>query len=326
VRRWVTGGAALLALLLPATAGAATLRVDNANTLDPVAVPEFAPGEAFFTLTATGPGGAEAAQSITCIATNLNRSLGIDYIGNGPYRATLTTYGSGDSTCARGPVSTTSADFAIDQSTRPLVRSRYAYRRPGSEDAEEITASVQTVPGADGYEVQVSNSARQNPDGSLAGDREDLVVDPTTGAFTFRPRFAREFTFVARALDDSEGRSSATPWSRPVRVRVLAPFDLLPTSFPDSVGPVYRLRALVREQSASGRVRVSIARGWTGRARYRSLGTTRVRRGRGTFERRFRARPGRYRLRYRYLGSATTAPGTATERILVRRTAVSRRG
>jgi len=321
VRRRVIGGAALLALLLPATAGAATLRVDNANTLDPVVVPRFGEGESFFTLTATGPGGAEASQGLTCIASNLNRSLPVDYLGNGPYRATLATYGAQDRDC-RVPLATTSVDFAIDQSTRPLVRRRYGYRRPYDDDAQEINASVQTVPGADGYEVQVSNSRRRNPDGSLAGDLEELVVNPATGEFTFRPRYAREFTFIARALDDSEGRSAATPWSAPVRVRVVAPFDVFASLFPDSVGPVYRLRGLVREQSASGRVRVSIARGWSGRARYRSLGTARVRRGRGTFERRFRARPGRYRLRYRYLGSPTVAAGTATEDILVRRTSV----
>jgi hypothetical protein len=67
-------------------------------------------------------------------------------------------------------------------------------------------------------------------------------------------------------------------------------------------------------------VRISVARRWTGSARYRSIGTARIRRG--GFTKRFRlSDTGTYRIRYRFEGSSTTAPGTVVERVRIRRAA-----
>ena len=69
----------------------------------------------------------------------------------------------------------------------------------------------------------------------------------------------------------------------------------------------------------SGRVRISVAKRWSGNAKYRTLGTVRIRGG--SFTKRFTlSSPGTYRLRYRFQGSSTTAPGTVVEKVRIRRT------
>jgi hypothetical protein len=115
---------------------------------------------------------------------------------------------------------------------------------------------------------------------------------------------------------------AATPWTAPLSFRVYAPFDFSASSFPDSDGPGYRLAVRLRERTARGSVRISVARRWTGRARYRSLGSARI--SKGSFSKRFTLREtGTYRIRYRFEGSGTTAPGTVVEKVRIRRAARS---
>ena len=50
-----------------------------------------------------------------------------------------------------------------------------------------------------------------------------------------------------------------TPWSAPITITMIAPFDLLATSFPDSRGPSYQLKGTVREKTMAGsRVTVTL--------------------------------------------------------------------
>ena len=175
------------------------------------------------------------------------------------------------------------------------------------------------MPGADSYEVYASLNPALAPDGSLVGPAERALVDFARATASLRFPGPGTWHVVSRATTFS-GRVEGTPWSPPVAARVLAPFDVLISSFPDSRGPVYRLRVALRERTARGRVRISVARRWKGKARYRSLGRAKLTR-RATFTKRFRLkRPGRYRLRLRFGGSATTAPGTLVNRIRTRRT------
>jgi hypothetical protein len=142
-------------------------------------------------------------------------------------------------------------------------------------------------------------------------------VDAATSTVPLRFSEPGRYTVIARARIFG---GAATPWTDPLRIRVFAPFDFSSSSFPDARGPRYRLSVRLREETARGRVRISVARNWTGRARYRSLGSVRIRNGR--FTKRFTlARTGKYRIRYRFAGSATTAPGTVTEKVRIRRTA-----
>ena len=110
---------------------------------------------------------------------------------------------------------------------------------------------------------------------------------------------------------------AATPWTAPLALRVYAPFDFSTSSFPDSRGPSYRLRVRLREEDTRGRVRISVAKRWSGNAKYRTLGTVRIRGG--SFTKRFTlSSPGTYRIRYRFQGSSTTAPGTVVEKVRIR--------
>jgi hypothetical protein len=97
-----------------------------------------------------------------------------------------------------------------------------------------------------------------------------------------------------------------TAWSAPAIIRAYAPFDLQRFTWTDQHGPTYRFSAVIRAAGASGRVNVAIGRGTKGR--YRSYGTTKIRKHR--FSARFRlSGTGTYRIRLKYKGNATVAPG-----------------
>ena len=113
---------------------------------------------------------------------------------------------------------------------------------------------------------------------------------------------------------------AATPWTAPLALRVYAPFDFSTSSFPDSRGPSYRLRVRLREESIRAAACAS---------RWRSAGAAKrevphARHGadrNGSFTKRFTlSSPGTYRIRYRFQGSSTTAPGTVVEKVRIRRT------
>ena len=76
----------------------------------------------------------------------------------------------------------------------------------------------------------------------------------------------------------------------------MAPFDLSSVSFPDSRGPSYQLRGIVREKAIAGsRVTVAAAKGKKGK-RFRTLGKGKVN-SEGVFKVRFRLSRGTYRIR-----------------------------
>jgi hypothetical protein len=111
----------------------------------------------------------------------------------------------------------------------------------------------------------------------------------------------------------------ASPWSPPISVKALGPFDFDRTTFPDQRGPSYSLRHTIREKAATGPVTIAIARGRRG-GRYRRLSgkAPRIRNGRIT--KRFRLRrTGTYRLRYTYKGNDLVAPGRIVQQIQIRR-------
>jgi hypothetical protein len=118
------------------------------------------------------------------------------------------------------------------------------------------------------------------------------------------------------------GRAGAsgffTPWSPQVTVKAVAPFDFDSVTFPDSRGPRYRLKATVREDSASGKVTIAWARGRRG-GRFHRVGTARIR-SNNTFSKVFKLRRrGVYRMRYTYRGNSTVSAGTVTQVIRIRR-------
>jgi hypothetical protein len=269
-------------------------------------------GEQSYAFSVVGPNGVVAASSTCSTATSSPRT--VSYLGNGVYTLNVTAYSN---TCTT-PVRSGTLTFAIgagvaiasDPNT-PLLT-----RQPGEFATIEHRLPVTGNPGADTYDVLYSGNPALAPDGGLIGPSQNAYVDAATATVPIRFSDPGTYTVVARARVFGGG---ATPWTAPLTLRVFAPFDFSTSSFPDSRGPSYRLRVRLREEDTRGRVRISVAKRWSGKARYRTLGTVRIRNG--SFTKRFTlSNPGTYRIRYRFQGSATTAPGTVVEKVRIRRT------
>jgi hypothetical protein len=170
-------------------------------------------------------------------------------------------------------------------------------------------------PGASIYEVRYARGGVVGPDGAISGPSAETFLDRTTGLASFRFTEPGGYVIVARA----KSGDYFSPWSAPVNVSVVAPFDIQIVTFPDARGPSYKLRGQVRETAARGRVIVQVAKGRK-RGKYRRIGRPRIN-SKGRFTLRFKLRrPGIYRLRYTYKGSALVTKGRVTEAIRIRRT------
>jgi hypothetical protein len=207
---------------------------------------------------------------------------------------------------------TVSAGVAIAQPAGPLMT------RPGnsfSTNTQQLDFTQN--PGAVIYEIKYALGGVLAPDGSISGPVQDAFLNRTTGKVELFQRTPGTYLIVARA----KSGDYFTPWSAPATLRLVAPFDLASTTFPDARGPSYQVRGTVGETSAGGRVIISAAKGKQGK-RFRTLGRAKVN-AKGVFQLRFRLRKlGFYRLRFSYRGSSTVAPGTVVEVVRIRRTRV----
>ena len=239
----------------------------------------------------------------------------VDYHGNGTYKLTLTTYS--DTDCTTAPKTyvyswTVGAGVGLGQPAGALLT-----RAPNSFTTITQAIDFAGNPGAGRYEIKYALGGVLAPDGSISGPVKDAFVDSTTGKVQLTERTPGTYLMVARAVSGSY----ASPWSAPVTIHLIAPFDLSGTSFPDTIGPTYQVRGIVGEPSAGGRVTVSAAKGKKG-GRYRTLGRAKVN-SKGVFKLRFRLRKlGVYRIRYSYRGSATVAQGSVTQVVRIKRTRV----
>jgi hypothetical protein len=310
----------------PAHAATVTVTGDDGN---PVALAQGAPaqirqmsptvGIAFppapgrFSLAITGPDGAAVASPLTCF-TNSSFTRSVEYRGNGAYTVGVANYASDDRTCAR-PVSTEVYTFAIGAGVAlAQPAARFLIRAPNSFSRNTLNLPVAVNPGAGTHELRYAAGGVIGPDGAISGPSDTAFVNPTTGTAGLTFRDPGTYTAVARA---ARGQWF-TPWSPPVRIQAVVPFDLQSVTFPDARGPSYRLRGTIREKAIRGRVNLAIARG-TKRGKYRSLGSVRIS-SKGTFTKRFRQRrTGTYRLRVRYKGSSLAAGGTVVGRIRITR-------
>jgi hypothetical protein len=318
--------AAVATLAAPAAALAATPTVtDDSGTavplsgavirnMEPSVGLTFAAGEARYALSVTGPGGAEAAFGTTCRLVSSFSTEEVAYQGNGTYTATWRTTDSNDCDTLGPPQS---ASFTINASTAVAAPGPVLLtRRPDEFALLSYPFAVDVNPGADSTELKYAAGATIGPDGAIVGSPASGFVDTSTGIADISFSTPGRYTFVARASDFS---GAATAWSPPVVVTVLAPFDFVGNPiFADSRGPKYRVVGTVREKSARGRIKVSIAKGRKG-GRFRKLRTVKIKKD-SRFSVKFTLRKkGRYRLRYRYKGNATTASGTAIQGIRISR-------
>jgi len=321
---------ALATLALPAAAQAATVTVtgDDGNplALSPAAPPTIrnvsvqaaatvGPSDAAsFRTHVVGPDGAPASTTSSCRDTrySTNATNFVDYRGNGAYRVVLELFSAANCTRPK-PVAnypyTVAAGVAIAQPPGPLMM-----RAANSFSINVHQFGFDANPGTSLFEIRYARNGVIGPDGAISGPSQSGYRDSTTGAAVMRFDRPGEWVAVARA----QRGQYFTPWSAPVRVRVIAPFDLTSVTFPDSRGPKYRLKGTVREQAARGRrVTISLAKGRKS-GKFRRLGRPKVRRN-GTFVLRFKVRKtGRYRLRYVYKGNGSVARGKVVQGIRIR--------
>lgn len=323
-----------LSLAVPAAAEAATATITNdagqptqlgapttIRNMSPVLALAFDPSEKRYAISIVGPAGTAAATGKACIGTSLYDPERINYQGNGRYTATVTTTtNAGDATCASGQTSTFQFDIvasaAIATPTGKLLT-----RRPGKTDPIAYAFPVAHNPGSEFTEVRYARGVKPQADGSLPGT-------PSGGLLPVaQPKASLDFKGPGRYAIVVRPRvgQGAGPWSRPVYVTVLAPFDFVaePT-FADARGPVYKIRGVVRENAANGRkIKIGIARGGkNSKRKFSKLRTVTINRktGRFAFKLTLRKR-GRYRLRYAFKGTQRVARGTVTQGIRIKRVA-----
>ena len=311
-----------LGLLVPASAGAATVTVtgDDGNplALAPNAPPPLrninvnaavsvpAAEAKSWKWSVIGPGGTTATSIPTdnCWTSIRQDSGRIVYAGNGNYSLALQTYTT--DRCTGTPKTTwyvwnINAGVALGQPAAPLLL------RP-QNSLSSITHLIDFAgnPGASYYEVRYAKNGVIGPDGGISGPSNPASVDAATGKVKFSPYDGPgSYVMVARATYGT----SSTAWSAPITIRMQSPFDISFITFPDRTGPSYQLRGQVREKAiAGGRVTVAVAKGKKGK-KFRTLGKAKVN-SQGVFKLRFRLSRGTYRVRYSYSGGANVTRGT----------------
>jgi hypothetical protein len=270
-----------------------------------------------FNLSVTGPNGAKVASDLSCFSNYNTDSKFVDYVGNGAYTVTLTTYTN--ATCTTGAAQqslpfTITASTALGQPQGPVLT-----RKAGSTIPNTVNLPIDLNPGALATEAFVARNVAPNPDGSLPGTPQQLFPDSTTRTVAVRlDKGPGSYVVAAHAKGYTGGLNPQTfgPWATPVAIKAFAPFDLQKFTWTDQRGPSYRFSAVIRATGASGRVSVAIGRGTKGK--YRSYGSVKIRKH--AFSKRFRLRgSGKYRIRFKYKGNSTVAGGFEVHQFQVTR-------
>lgn len=275
-----------------------------------------------YSATFLGPDGVNVASTISCSSSPTTRAL--DYRGNGAYTVTVTTYGEKDFSCAQAPTApATSTTFAITAGTALVgPATPVLTRAPNAFATNTVPIGINLNPGALTHEIRYAANGVLGPDGAFSGPSAEGFVDTTTGTVPLRLTTPGTYTVIARAKGfTGSGGQFFSPWSAPVLVHAIAPFDVSTSRFTDTRGPAYGISVRLREESARGRVYLSYARGKTG-GTYHSLGSAKLS-SKGSFQKRFRLkRTGTYRMRLRFKGSDTVAPGVVVQTFKISRRVV----
>jgi hypothetical protein len=318
----VASAAVAAAAIAPAAASAAVSVSVTGDDGNPVALggtlnirnmsPELttSSGADNYGLTVTGPNGAKVATDVLCRSTPLTTPWSVDYVGNGVYTVTVTTYTS--NTCATSSV-TQSLPFTITASTAITPPAVLPLTRPPDSSAfNTVRLAIDLNPGALATDAFAARNVTPNPDGSLPGTPTELFPDSTTKTVDVRlDKGPGTYVVAARAkgFTGSVSAQAFSPWATPVAFRAFDPFDLKAFTWTDarstSASPSYRFKATIAAASATGSVSIAIGRGKTGK--YRSLGTVKIRKH--AFAKRFTRGVGTYRIRFRYKGNNTVAGG-----------------
>jgi len=260
----------------------------------------------YWRVSATGPNGAVVATDSGCNSGSTAQKY-VDYVGNGVYMVTLTTYTAATCATATGPPQT--LPFTVTASTAITPPPSAVLTRPArSSLTNTVRLPIDLNPGALATDAFAAVNVTPNVDGSLPGTPTQLFPDSTTRTVDVRlDKGPGTYVVAARAkgFTGSTNPQAFSPWATPVAFRAFAPFDLKSLRWTDSRGPSYRFHATIGETSATGSVSIAIGRGKTGK--YKSKGTVKIRKH--AFSKRFRIGVGTYRIRFKYKGNATIAGG-----------------
>ncbi len=325
------GGALVVSLVIPCLGFAATPQITGdtgtAIPITPGLVIRNMDVDLSFALTAPegrvtatvlGPDGIAAAGAQTCTTPSSARA--VDYRGNGVYTVSVQSFAANDFSCATplGPVATAQYTVTAGIGLGPSPFASALTREPNGFSTAEMPLPIALNPGALTTEVRYARNVTIGPDGAIVGDSKEAFPSSTSPNVGVRLDQPGEWVIVARAkgFTSATGVQFFSPWSAPVRIPAFAPFDFDSSDFTDSRGPSYGYRVKVREPSARGRVTVAIASGLR-RGTFRPLGKVSISK-KGFVQVNFRQRgAGKYRLRFRFPGSATVAPGEVTQAVQI---------
>lgn len=267
----------------------------------------------YYSATAVDQNGSTTGLGIDCYSAGLDGKIYMDFHGDMNYAVTVTTYAAGDYSCARA-TSTTTYAFAVAGTVAVAQPAGPLPLRDAHGLYMQQALGFHGTPGADGYQVEYARNAAVQPDGSLKSSLANGYVDSTTGQLMLLTVKPGAYTVVVRA----KSGDYYTPWSAPVRLKVLAPFTFT-DSFPDSTGPRYTVRGKLDDGSARGaKVTLAAARGRRG-GHFHTLGHGRIDKH-GVFVIHMKIhRRGVYRLRYTFKGAGTVAAGRVIEVVRIRR-------
>lgn len=320
----------LVAILLPERAVGLTVTVSGDDgapiAIDPATPPAIRnlrpevrvagdAGGGRYTVAFADPSGRPLVDPVSCQDPAIPVVARPPYRGNGGYTVAVTVFAAGDVGCTTpaGPAAGFPFTIAGRVVLDPAV-TRFVLRDRGSATRKRLTLPVNADPGSQTREVRFAANARLRRDGSIRG--RSLRAPYRSGNATLLFPAPGSYTVVAR--DAADGVD--TPWSDPLRIQVVTPFDLLALRYTDTSGPVFRAFARA-PLGATGVVRVALARG---SGPFLGLGRARID-AEGAFGARFRAEiAGTYRLRFRYTGNDLVTRGTITRRFQVGTTIVNR--
>lgn len=255
------------------------------------------------------PAGKAAVAPVACADAAQPSTLQVPYRGNGAYSVAVTTFAATDTACAAPLGGATTFAFTIAGRVVLGRTGRFQLRDSGNQTRKPLLLPVTADPGSQSREIRFALNGKLRKDGSLRGRSTTAPFKDNAASLLFPG--PGTYTVVGRDAADGV----ATPWSDPLRVRVVAPFDLSVVRFTDKTGPDFRVFCQIGQGgSATGVVSVAIARGG---GAFRPLGRARID-GRGAFGAKFTARTaGTYRLRFTYRGNSLVTPGVLISRLKV---------
>jgi hypothetical protein len=268
-----------------------------------------------FTLTVTGPTGAKVASDLNCFSNYNASGKPVDYVGNGVYTVTVTTYSAAGCATATGtqnlPFSITASTAITGPPTAQLTR------KPGSFVTNTVSLPIDLNPGALSTDAFATVNVAPAADGSPLGTPTQLFPNSTTRTVDVPLNKGPGTYYVtarAKGFTGSTGQFFS-PWATPAAIRAFAPFDLKSFKWTDSRGPSYRFHATIMEPSTTGSVNIAIGRGTKGK--YKSFGTAKIRKHQ--FSKRFSLKRGKWRIRFKYKGNATVLGGFEVRRFEITR-------